>query len=114
MSTSLTFDFFAGSMMGTSFVHGTYAGTAPTALQYSFVNNDTSTQTAWFDCPYMDTTSFAANEYGAIVIGPPFVCNSGTILLRVTASPSIVTSNNLTGPVGPAEGIMPFRDMFKA
>jgi hypothetical protein len=113
VSTSLTFDFFAGSMMGTAFVQGTYTGTAPTSLQYSFVDNDNSTQTGWTTCPYMDTTTFGAGKYGAVIIGPPNQALSGTILLRVTSQPTVITSTNLTGPVGPAEAVMPFRDMFR-
>lgn len=112
-TTALAYDFFAGSMMGVSFVAGTYTGTAPTSLQYSFLNNDNSTSTGWTTCPYMDTTSFGAGKWGAVIVGPPFQANSGTILLRVTSQPTVVSSNALTGPVGPAEAVMPFRDMFR-
>lgn len=114
-TTALSFDFYAGSQMGVCMILGTYVGTAPAAVDYCMVNNDSGSgvQGPWIQSPFLDTTSYGANKYGAIAVGPPNQPLSGTILIRVTATPTIFSSDNLTGPVGPAQAVMPFRDMMK-
>lgn len=112
-TTGINFDFYAGSMMGVALITGTYTGTAPAAVDYSFVDNDNSTQTPWTTSPFLDTTNFGTLGYGCIIVGPPFQAASGTILIRVTATPTIISSNALTGPVGPPQAVMPFRDMMR-
>ena len=113
-TTAVSFDFYAGTQMGVSVIEGTYTGTAPAAVDFAFVNNDDSSQTPWTISPYLDTTTLGAGKYFCVVVGPPTIpASTGTILIRVTAQPTIISSTALTGPVGPAQAVMPYRDMMK-